>query len=388
MYTVMLVDASELELKLMQKALERDYIVLTMNTAKQALGRLNMSNVLPDVIVADAELSHGGGFSFVNGLKNNPKYKEISVIMISGGRDDASEAEGYNMGISDFIYKPLSGTILKHKIDILVELEGNKKQLNNYISQLQQNVNFHAQNSLKLEYFLIGMITDLLSKKDGFTGTHCVSVSRYMGLLLQDMLMSGVNYGVPKEDYEIIVLSAQLHDMGKMGVPDSVLMKEGKYTDEEFQAMKNHPVYASDAIQKYSYLLPNNKFVIYMYQMARYHHERFDGNGYPDRLSGYNIPFLARVLAVADVYDALTAKRSYKQAMSHDQACNIIMQGAGTQFDPQVVNTFSRVHRMFYETSLQVQQQLLQQAVQMNQSASLMRQSQQMTSQFGGGPLA
>ena len=122
-----------------------------------------------------------------------------------------------------------------------------------------------------------------------------------------------------------------------------------------------------------------------MYQMARYHHERFDGNGYPDRLSGYNIPFLARVLAVADVYDALTAKRSYKQAITHEQACNIILQGSGTQFDPAVVNTFSRVHRMFYETQLQIQQQLLQQAVKQNQAASLMHQSQQMTSQFGEG---
>lgn len=380
----MLVNASEIELRVMQKALEREYNVLTMNNAKQALGRLSMSNVLPDIIVVDSHLQGGGGLTFANGLRTNPKFKDISVIMLTDGRDDASELEGYNLGISDFIYKPINGPILKRKIDLQLEAEGNKKQLNKYVSELQQNVTFHAQNSLKLEYFLIGMITDLLSKKDGFTGTHCVSVSRYMGILLQDMLMSGVNYGIPKEDYEIIVLSAQLHDMGKMGVPDSVLMKEGKYTDEEFQAMKNHPVYAADAIQKYSYLLPNNKFVIYMYQMARYHHERFDGHGYPDRLSGYNIPFLARVLAVADVYDALTAKRTYKETISHEKACSIIMQGSGTQFDPQVVNTFMRVNRLFYETQMQVQQQLLQQAIQQNQSASLMSQSQRMTSEYMG----
>ncbi|MBQ1527031.1 MAG: HD domain-containing protein [Lachnospiraceae bacterium] len=384
MATVMIVDSSDIELRVMQKALDKSYNVLTMNSAKQALGRLSMATVVPDLIVVDLELQIGGGFAFINSLKTNPKYKEIPVMLLAAGRDESTELEGYRLGVCDFAYKPINSVILKHKIDVQVESSGNKKQLNNYVTQLQQNVSFHAQNSLRLEYFLIGMITDLLSKKDGFTGTHCVSVSRYMGILLQDLLMSGVNYGVPKEDYEIIVLSAQLHDMGKMGVPDSVLMKEGKYTDEEFQAMKNHPVYAADAIQKYSYLLPDNKFVVYMYQMARYHHERFDGNGYPDKLSGYNIPFLARVLAVADVYDAVTAKRSYKQTMGHEQAYNIIMQGSGTQFDPTVVNSFSRLHMVFYDTQMQMQKQLMQQAIQQNQAQSLMRQSQQMTSQWNG----
>lgn len=386
MSTIMLVDSSEIEMKLMQKSLEKDYSLIPMSNAKQALGRLAKASVVPEMMVIDLEHSGaGGGFSLLSSVKMHEKLKGIRVVLLSADKEGATEMEGYRLGASEVVFKPINASILKRRIDIQMEMLSNKRQLDNYVSQLQKNVTFHAQNSLRLEYFLIGMITDLLSKKDGFTGTHCVSVSRYMGILLQDILMSGINYGIPSEDYEIIVLSAQLHDMGKMGVPDSVLMKEGKYTDEEFRAMKNHPVYAADAIQKYSYLLPDNKFVIYMYQMARYHHERWDGNGYPDRLAGYNIPVLARILAVADVYDALTANRSYKQAKTHEQACTILLQGAGTQFDPAVVQSFQRSHMLFYDMARQIQAQQAQQAAQIQAAPSLMTQSQQMTRQYGGG---
>ncbi|MCR5791521.1 MAG: HD domain-containing protein [Lachnospiraceae bacterium] len=386
MSTIMLVNSSEIEMKLMQKSLEKDYSLIPMSNAKQALGRLAKASVVPEMMVIDLEhAGPGGGFSLLSSVKMHEKLKGIKVVLLSADKEGATEMEGYRLGASEVVFKPINASILKRRIDIQMEMLSNKRQLDNYVSQLQKNVTFHAQNSLRLEYFLIGMITDLLSKKDGFTGTHCVSVSRYMGILLQDILMSGINYGIPSEDYEIIVLSAQLHDMGKMGVPDSVLMKEGKYTDEEFRAMKNHPVYAADAIQKYSYLLPDNKFVIYMYQMARYHHERWDGNGYPDRLAGYNIPVLARILAVADVYDALTANRSYKQAKTHEHACTILLQGAGTQFDPAVVQSFQRSHMLFYNMARQIQEQQAQQAAQIQAAPSLMTQSQQMTRQYGGG---
>ena len=148
--------------------------------------------------------------------------------------------------------------------------------------------------------------------------------------------------------------------MGKIGVPDYVLQKQGKYTDEEFMMMKRHTVLAASAIQKYAYLLPNNKFLTYSYQMARYHHERFDGQGYPDRLPGQNIPILARILAVADVYEALTAERSYKKAISHEQAYNIITQGAGVQFDPTVVAAFQRVHEDIAQESVKLKAQFAQ----------------------------
>ncbi|MCR4924110.1 MAG: HD domain-containing protein [Lachnospiraceae bacterium] len=371
MHSLMIVDSNDTELMAIQRAFEQTCSVITMNNGKSALGRLNKSTVMPDLMIIDLEVVGISAFEMMGRIKGNDKMKDISIVIISGDKESSTELEAYRLGASDFIHKPVNVTLLKKRVELQLEVLGYKKQVQSHVNQLQQNVNFHAQNSLRLEYFLIGIITDLISVKDGFTGMHSVSVSKYMGIILRDMMMSGINYGIAPEDYELILLAAQLHDMGKIGVPDSVLRKEGKYTDEEFRQMKNHTIYASNAIEKYAYLLPNNKFIVYTYQMARYHHERFDGNGYPDGLSGQNIPFLARVLAVADVYDALTAKRSYKQATTHEQAYNIISQGAGIQFDPQVVSAFQRAQADIFETAKQMMAQTMQMQAQQAQQSDM-----------------
>lgn len=372
MYTIMIVDDNETELVIAQKALEKDYRVIPMNNSKQALARLAKATIMPDMILLDIAMPGINGFEMIMRLKTSEKAKNIPVLFISGDKDNSTELEAYRLGAVDFIRKPVVAELLRKRIELQVDLLEYKRSMNTYNSQLQQTANYQAQNALRLEYFIIGIITDLIAEKDGYTGVHCICVSRYMGILLREMLLSGINYGIATEDYELILLSSRLHDMGKIGVPDSVLQKEGKYTDEEFALMKNHTVLAANAIQKYSYLLPNSKFLNYTYQMARYHHERFDGNGYPDRLSGQSIPILARILAVADVYDALVSERSYKKRLSHEQAYNIITQGAGVQFDPQVVAAFQRVHMDLYEASRQVTLSAQQQGNQMSQ--------QQMTS--------
>ena len=156
---------------------------------------------------------------------------------------------------------------------------------------------------------------------------------------------------IAPEELEMILMASQLHDMGKIGIPDSILTKTGKYSDEEFSLMRQHTVFAADSIQKFAYLLPNSNFLSYAYQMARSHHEQWCGNGYPDRLSGPAIPQLARILSVGDVYDALVSERSYKKPYNHEQACQIINQGSGIQFDPQVVQVFNRCQAEFLAAS-------------------------------------
>lgn len=360
MYSIMIVDDNETELVIAQKALEKEYQIIPMNNSKQALARLAKATIMPDIMILDIAMPGISGFDMIMRMKTSEKLKNIPVVFLSGDKENATELEAYRLGAVDFIRKPVVAQLLKKRIELQADLLEYKKSMNAYNTQLQQNVNVQAQNAYRLQYFIIGIITDLITEKDGYTGIHSVSVSKYMGILLKEMLMSGLNYGISMDDYELILLSSQLHDMGKIGVPDSVLQKRGKYTDDEFMKMKNHTVFASNAIQKYAYLLPNSKFLNYTFQMARYHHERFDGQGYPDRLQGQNIPILARILSVADVYDALVSERSYRQAMSHEQAYNIITQGAGVQFDPQVVAAFQRVHMDIYEAHRQISAQMQQ----------------------------
>lgn len=360
MYTIMIVDDSETELIAMQKALEKKYTVITINNSKAALSRLSKATTMPDIIILDIALPGINGFDVMTRLKVSEKTKNIPVILLSGDKDNTTELEAYKLGFVDFIRKPLVPELLKKRLEIQTDILDYKTKMDSYNVQLQQNVAYQARNAMNLEYFIIGIITDLIGSKDPYTGMHCICVSKYMEILLKEMLLSGVNYGIDPNDFELILLSSRLHDMGKIGVPDSVLSKIGKYTEEEFSRMKAHTTMAADAISKYAYLLPSNRFLHYTYTMARYHHERYDGNGYPDSLSGNNIPILARILAVADVYDGLVSERSYKTAKSHEEAYNIITQGAGIQFDPQVVAAFQRVHMDMAEATRAIKLQMQQ----------------------------
>ena len=366
MYTIMIVDDNETELMIAQKALEKDYIITPISNSKQALARLGKATLMPSLIILDIAMPGINGFEMIMRLKTSEKAKNIPVIFLSGDPDNATELEAYRLGAVDFIRKPVVAELLQKRIELQIRLIEHQKQMNDYNQQLQQTASFQTQNAMRLEYFIIGIITDLISEKDGYSGMHCLRVSKYMGVLLKEMLLSGINFGILADDYEMIILCSQLHDMGKIGVPDSVLQKEGKYTDEEFMQMKNHTLLAANAIQKYAYLLPNSKFLNYTYQMARSHHEQYSGAGYPDGLAGNNIPILARILGVADVYDALVSERPYKKAFTHEQAYNIITQGSGLQFDPQVVAAFQRVHMEFYEISQQNVKMLAQHQMQEN----------------------
>lgn len=366
MHTIMIVDDNETEQLIAQKALEKDYSIIPMTNSKQALARLAKTTLMPDVIVLDIAMPGINGFEMIMRLKTSEKAKGIPVIFLSGDLDNSTELEAYRLGAVDFIRKPVVADLLRKRVELQTRLIEHQRQMDDYNQQLQQTAFFQTQNAMRLKYFIIGIITDLISEKDGYSGMHCLRVSKYMGILLKEMLLSGINFGISADDYEMIILCSQLHDMGKIGVPDSVLQKEGKYTDEEFVQMKNHTLLAANAIQKYAYLLPNSKFLNYTYQMARSHHEQYSGAGYPDGLQGNNIPILARILSVADVYDALVSERTYKKAFTHEQAYNIMAQGSGLQFDPQVVAAFQRVHMEFFEISQQNLKMLQQQQMQSN----------------------
>ncbi len=364
MHSVMIIDDSMTELMMVQKALEGEYRVITQQGGKAAFDYLAKAKVMPSVILLDIDMPVLNGFEVFSKFVMDDKVKEIPVIFVTGNQDVSTELEAYSLGAVDFIRKPYVAEILKKKVNLHIGILDDKKklmsrnnslqefneQLQEYSDQLQDENNSAKQQMHRLEYFVIGIITDLITKKDGYSGIHCKRVSKYLEILLRSMTdMKMIR--VPAEDMELILMASQLHDMGKIGVPDAILSKVGKYTPEEFAIMRNHTVYAADSIQKFAYLLPNSNFLSYTYQMARSHHEQWCGKGYPDNLAGPAIPQLARILSVADVYDALVSERTYKKAFTHEQACQIINQGAGIQFDPQVVQAFNRVQNEFFAAS-------------------------------------
>lgn len=364
MHSVMVIDDSMTELIMVQKALEGNFRVIPQQGGKAAIEYLDGAKMLPSLILLDIDMPVLNGFEVFSMLVSDERIKNIPIIFVTGNQDVATELEAYSLGAVDFIRKPYVAEILQKKVNLHIGILDDKKKLQNrfnslqefndqlqeYNDQLQEDTNMTKQEVHRLEYFVIGIITDLLTKKDGFSGIHCKRVSKYLEILLRTMTEMKM-IRVPQEDLELILMASQLHDMGKIGVPDAILAKVGKYTDEEFAVMRNHTVYAADSIQKFAYLLPNSNFLSYTYQMARSHHEQWCGRGYPDGLAGGSIPQLARILAIGDVYDALVSERTYKKAFSHEQACQIINQGAGIQFDPQVVQAFNSCQNEFFAAS-------------------------------------
>ncbi len=365
MHTVMVIDDSMTDLLVAEKALEGSYRVMIEQNGRHALDFLTKTSKLPSLILLDVDMSTINGFEVYSKIAANPKLSNIPVIFVSGNSETSTELEAYQLGAVDYVVKPFVSEILKRKVSLHIGIIEDKakiveqnetlndynEQLQEYNDELQNKASKAVKNVVHLEYFIVGVITDLITKKDGFTGEHCKKVSKYMEVLLKQMMRDGTAR-YPISDIDLILTSSRLIDMGKIGVPDAIIEKVGKYTPEEFEVMKQHTIIAADSIQKFAYLLPDSPFITYMYQMARSHHEQWCGRGYPDGLMGVNIPQLARIVAVCDVYDALISKRTYKKEMSHEQACNIINQAAGIQFDPGVVAAFNKVSEEFKNISL------------------------------------
>ena len=371
MHIVMVIDDNKTDLLIAERALEGTYRVLVEQDARHALEHLRSTTKKPSLILMDIEMRGMNGFELYSKLASDDNLNQIPVIFVSGISDTATELEAYQLGAVDYMEKPFVPEILKKKVGLHIGIVEDKArileqntilqdynlQLQDYNGELQTRASEATKNLANLEYFIIGVLEDLITKKDGFTGSHCRKVSRYMEVLLKTMLRDG-SARVPIKDLGIIIMSSQLIDMGKIGVPDRIVQKEGKYTPAEFDIMKKHTVFAAESIEKFTYLVPNSPFITYAYQMARSHHEQWCGKGYPDGLRGTDIPQLARIVSVCDVYDALVSKRTYKKEMNHEQACAVINQVSGIQFDPAVVNAFNKVSNEFYEIS---QQELSQQ---------------------------
>ncbi len=337
-----------------RQSLEYDYQVIFAENAREALSALKVGNKDPDIILLQIALSGMNGFELYSNMIRVPKLKNVPFIFIAEKGDIKSEVESYSIGGSDCLMIPVDKDLLQRRIEKQLQIVENKRKLTQVTNRLSSLEVERITELLSAEKFLTEVITDLMSKKDVYSGLHSIRVSKLFQILLEDMVF-GDKIKIPEEDMDQIVLAAQLHDIGKIGVPDAILVKEGKYTQQEFDIMKQHTVFGADAIKKFSYLLSGSRFADYILKMARSHHEQWCGKGYPDGLAGKQIPHLARILNVCDIYDGLVSKRSYKQSISHQQAVMIINQISGVQCDPDVVASFNEVCGEFQKVYNQAQ---------------------------------
>ncbi|KLN66589.1 MULTISPECIES: response regulator [Vibrio] len=347
--SVLVVDDNAENRVLLSSLLKPHHKVVVATSGQQALSICQKQ--APDIVLLDIMMPEMDGYEVCEKLKANPKTQHIPVIFLTAKTQIEDEQRGFEVGAVDYILKPISPPTLLSRINTHLKLRFTMEELSEQNDHLEERVRKRTRELEMLQDATIGAMASLAETRDNETGNHIRRTQNYVKLLAEELLLNGYYTDeLNPESIELLYKSAPLHDIGKVGIPDSVLLKPGKLTDEEFQLMKFHTTLGravlltvEDSIDFKCDFLQTAKEIAYSHQ------EKWDGGGYPEGLSDYDIPLSARLMAVADVYDALISERVYKPAFSHDKAVSIIAEGAGTHFEPLLVDTFLAIEDKFRE---------------------------------------
>ncbi|HEY4079182.1 MAG TPA: two-component system response regulator [Burkholderiaceae bacterium] len=338
---VLVVDDTPENLSLMNDLLQDLYQVKVAPSGARAL-KIARSDTPPDLILLDIMMPEMDGYAVCRELKADPRTADIPVIFLTAMSEEADEEMGLGLGAVDYITKPVNGPILRARVRAHLQLKAAADFLRDKSTFLEQEVERRMHEVRAVQDATILMMSSLAETRDNETGNHIQRTQRYVRALAEALCAHPrfVDVLTP-EMIELLYKSAPLHDIGKVGIPDHVLLKPGRLTAEEFEVMKWHTKMGRDAIAQAEARLGRSvPFLALAKEIAYSHQEKWDGSGYPEGLAGDAIPVSARLMAVADVYDALISRRVYKEAMPHEQAASIIAEGREKHFDPDVVDAF------------------------------------------------
>ena len=352
---IIMLDDNPANLRIGKNILAKKYTVATAPSAEKLFSLLE--NNVPDLILLDVDMPEMDGYEAIKVLKSKVNSKDIPVIFLTARAESDSELAALSLGAIDYITKPIQPSLLLKRIEVHLLLEEQKKtlaqqaaDLKYFNDNLQKMVDEKTKNILQLQNALLKTMAELVEYRDDITGRHIERTQHGLRILLNEIVKSGLYAEETKSwDIETLVQSSQLHDVGKIFISDNILRKPGKLNYDEYEDMKIHTHVGKQIMEKVEILAMESEFLKYAKIFASSHHEWWDGTGYPNNLKGADIPLLGRVMAVADVYDALVSVRPYKQAYPHEEAIEIIRKGSGTQFDPELVKIFLSIADQFRE---------------------------------------
>ncbi len=327
MPSVLVIDDNRMNLLVAQKILADDYRVSIVSSGKAAFEYLEYNMV--DMILLDLRMPEMDGFQFLEIIKQNERLRNIPVICLTADDDTNSEVQCFEMGAVDFIAKPFIPEVMRCRIGCILELERLRDQLQDEVEKQTLTLKKHSRKLQRLTTQVFQTLAGTIDAKDKYTNGHSVRVAEYSRMIAARLNMS-------QQEQEDIYYIGLLHDIGKIGVPDEIINKTSRLTDEEYAVIKTHPEIGAEILEHMSEI-PD--IVI----GAKYHHERYDGGGYPDGLAGEHIPLIARIIGVADAYDAMTSNRSYRDVLPQDHVRGEIEKGKGTQFDPIFADVMLRI---------------------------------------------
>lgn len=326
--TILVVDDTPDNIDILVGILASDYQVKVAINGQKALALA--AKTAPDLILLDVMMPDMNGYEVCQRLKQDPLTSHIPVIFVTALAETADETQGFDIGGVDYITKPVSAAVVKARVKTHIALQ-NQKRL------LKEEVRKQTKDLEETRFEIIRRLGRAAEYKDNETGLHVVRVSHYAKILAKQM-------GLPEPYCETIYYAAAMHDVGKIGTPDAVLRKPGKLDEQEWETMQQHAAIGAEIIGRH-----NDPLLQMSYNIALTHHEKWNGSGYPNGMQGEEIPLEGRIVAIADVFDALTSKRPYKKAWSIDDAIGLIISEAGRHFDPQLVEHFKQTINQIIE---------------------------------------
>ena len=322
---VLIVDDAKLNRDILKEILGETYNYLEAETGNQAIQMIG-ENLGIDLMLLDINMPQMNGFEVLEIMKRSQCIAETPVIMISSEDDVDTMRKAYELGITDYITRPFDSVIVKKRVQNTLGLYANQKHLINVV--YNQVYEKEENNNI-----MIRILSNVLGSRNSESRDHILHIKTVTELMLRQLVKITDAYLMTEVDIALITTASSLHDIGKIYIPEEILNKPGRLTDEEFKIMKTHSELGAEIIQNMNFP-KDNPLVHTSWEICRWHHERWDGKGYPDGLKGEKIPISAQVVSIADVYDALTSERCYKKAFDHDTAIQMILDGQCGQFNP------------------------------------------------------
>jgi len=343
---ILIVDDTKANILILENLLNEDYDV---NSAFNGVDALDIASgaEIPDLILLDIMMPEMDGYEVCRRLKKDIATRDIPVIFVTALTDVDDEARGLSLGAVDYITKPLNPHLVRARVKNQLELKRHRDHLEELVRERTEELEITQEVTIEC-------MASLAECRDPETGGHIKRTQNYIQALAAEMSNHPKYKGyLDAKTIKLLYKSAPLHDIGKVAIRDSIFLKPGKLTDEEFDKMKKHTTYGRDTIQTAATKLGGNSFLRYAEEIAYTHQEKWDGSGYPRGLKEMDIPISGRLMAIADVYDALISRRVYKKPFTHAEAVNTILEGKGSHFDPDMVDAFMMIQEDFRQIAIQ-----------------------------------